>query len=198
MNMQIETFEIEDASNEASAMANDAAALELIEKLGLTGQRAIMNKETVTRLPYPVMDENEFYVYRALCPKTVPPEEYSIDPIPVRILQVIEHAKSLGCFGRLEIWCPNPAVFRDDPVLVGVVTKKSNYGNWNDDTFYMLARWGKVLQPFEKLAEIATKVCRKQRLGKLAEMLVEVQQAIEKTKATEDIKVLSASCYVSL
>lgn len=47
--MKVETYEIEDArSSEASAMAHDSEALELIEKLGLEGQKRSANSDTAT------------------------------------------------------------------------------------------------------------------------------------------------------
>lgn len=67
--MQVETYEIEDVTSEASQMANDSAALELIEKLGMVGQNRLMNKETVTRVPYRNAEE-EIQVYKALNPES--------------------------------------------------------------------------------------------------------------------------------
>lgn len=179
-------------------MANDAAALELIEKLGLTGQQKIMNRETVTRVPYRVMEEQEFHVYKALCPRACKIEDYELDPIPVRVLQVAAHAKALDFFKRIEIWCPNPAVFKDDPLLVGIESRKNEHG-WANDHFYLLARWGRVLRPFEELIPLATEAMRKMRLGKLREIVSECEAAIRTAGVTHDLKVLShqPSSYVS-
>lgn len=155
--MQVETYEIEDATSEASAMANDAAAVELIEKLGLAGQSSLMNKDTVTRVPYRAMEKQEMLIYRALCDEDVALEQYSADAIPVRVLQVAAHAKETGMFKKLRVWYPSEARI-DDPVLVGVITKKlypdkPEYDSLTSDTFYILARWGKTLLPLEKLAK---------------------------------------------
>ncbi len=64
---QVETFEQEDASvSEATTLATDAAAIELIESLGLKGQQTLINGPTLTRLPYRAMEKREALVYGAL------------------------------------------------------------------------------------------------------------------------------------
>lgn len=193
--MQVETYEIEDASSEASAMANDAAALELIEKLGLTGQSSLLNKDTVTRVPYRAMERTEMIVYKALCDEDVKLENYSADAIPVRVLQVAAHAKETGMFNDLRVWYPKEARI-DDPVLVGIIRTKlypnePQYESLTRDTFYILARWGKTLLSLEKLEETAVKMCRNRRLNQLRKIATEVQTAIKIAEDTTDLETLA-------
>jgi len=49
--MQVETYEIEEIKDELGIMAADSEAGDLIEKLGLEGQKKLFNGETVTRMP---------------------------------------------------------------------------------------------------------------------------------------------------
>lgn len=191
--MQVETFEIEDASSEASAMANDAAAQELIEKMGLSGQSRLMNKETVTRIPYRAMEAAEMLVYKALCDCEEKLENYSADAIPLRVLQVAAHAKETNMFTDLRVWYPREARI-DDPVLIGII-KKNTYPDhaekWmreiTSDTFYMLARWGKTLLPFEQLEAVAVKLCRERRLNQLKKAMQEATTAMNVAKETTDL-----------
>src|SRR6185312_2207263 len=172
--MEIETYEIEDASSEASAMANDAVAIELIESLGLAGQKTLLNKDTVTRVPYRALEATENLVYKALCNRSCKLEDYSVDPIPVRVLQVAAHARETGMFGRLEVWYPAEAKI-DDPVLIGVRIvhpwandTNENYRALTRETFYILARWGRTLMPFEQLEAMAVKMLKTKRQAAIA------------------------------
>lgn len=195
--VQVETFEIEDASSEASAMANDAAAQELIEKLGLSGQSRLLNKETVTRVPYRAMEASELLVYKALCDADAKLEDYSADSIPVRVLQVAAHAKECGMFTQLRVWYPSEARI-DDPVLVGIIkthTYPDHPEKWmreiTADKFYMLARWGKTLLSFEQLEAQAVKLCRSRRVNELKKAMREAELALTIAKESTDLSELS-------
>lgn len=201
--MQVETYEIEDASSEASAMANDAEAIELIERLGLSGQQRITNKETVTRIPYRAMEAREMLVYRALCEEDKPLEDYSADAIPLRVLQVAALAKETGMFQKLRVWYPSEARI-DDPVLVGVAQRHPHADhpeqwmrNLTSDTFYMLARWGKTLLPFEKLEELALKMCRTRRISQLKKAIQEANTALVVAQDSDDLAELSKHAHLS-
>ena len=199
--MQVETYEIEDATSEASAMANDAAAVELIEKLGLTGQSSIMNKDTVTRIPYRAMEAREMLVYRALCDAESKLEAYAADTIPLRVLQVAAHAKETQMFTDLRIWYPREARI-DDPILIGVIKTRlypddDKYASLTKDTFYMLARWGRTLLPFEKLEAEAIKICRTRRISMLKKIVNEATAALETAKQSDDIEEVSKQAHFS-
>lgn len=196
--MNVETYEIEDASSDASAMANDAAAAELIEKLGLVGQQAIMNKETLTRVPYRAMEAQEKAVWETLCDAHEKLEHYQAEPIPVRVLQAAAYAKETEMFQRLEVWYPQVAKI-DDPILVGIrVEKDKRPGyDWNTITsFYLIARWGKSLLPFEKLREQAVAMLKTRRRAQLAKGISELQTALGSLDQTEDVGMLAADVSV--
>jgi len=199
--MQIETYEIEDATSEASAMAKDSAALELIEKLGLTGQLSLMNKETVTRVPYRAMEKAELLVYLALCDQKTAIEKYNADAIPVRVLQCAAFAKETEMFKTLQIWYPSIAKI-DDPVLVGTIEKRlypddERYANLTSTVYYMLARWGNTLLPFEQLEAMAVKMLKTRRQAALAKAFAETKTAMAALEDTNDLEVLSAGVSFS-
>lgn len=192
---QVETFEIEDAQNgDASTMAHDSVATELITSLGLKGQQSILNPETHTRLPYRPMEASEALVYSVLCDARCKVEDYSAEVIPLRVLQVIAHARETGLFARLEVWYPQVHKV-DDPVLVGIKQEHPwpDHPSLTRDVTYLLARWGKCLLPLEQMEAMAVKVCRDRRLRKLTQMAAEVQTALTVTRETNELRYLSAT-----
>lgn len=178
--MEIETYEIEQAASEATAMAQDGAALELIESLGLEGQKRLLNPETGTRNPYRVMDDYEQTVYNAVLTEHVELNAYDADTIPLRVLQVAAHAKECGLFHKIEIWYAPPATLKDDPILVGYA-RKSSY----ESTLHILARWGKSLLPLEQLEAMAVNSLKKTRADQLRQIIA---------KATSRLAVVEAAC----
>jgi len=153
--MEVETFEIEEAVGEVSGSAPEieAAAVALIDSLGLEGQRELLEPSRgadtgmVSRIPYPKLDSHERAVYAALYPTKDRLDQYSAGAIPLRVLQVIEHAKKHSFFENLYVW--HSKRFDPDPILVG------RNGNEWDGKWYILARWGDALKPFKELAELA-------------------------------------------
>lgn len=187
--MKVETYEIENSlQSDASAMAQDSEAVELIERLGLTGQKRLVNKETATRNPYRVMTEHERAVFEALMPEKTGLSDYSDDCLPLRVLQVAAHAKDCGLFERIEVWHPAAATYRDDPLLVGRV-QVSSY----EYKYHLLARWGRELMPFEQLEAMAVKVLRELRVNELKSILSEVSAHIEFIQHATVIKPLAST-----
>lgn len=152
MTMEVQTFEVisHDPSRGDNALADELTspeAVELIAQLGLDGQNALLEARDqdspVTRNPYRLMTLQELHVYRELMPKETPIAAYRDGPIPLRVLQVAAHARE-SC-GGLHVWHPEAGI--DDPVLVGKVTADRGWGY----SYYLLARWGEVLKPFDEL-----------------------------------------------
>ena len=171
--IKVETYECEELkASEATTMAADAEAIELIERLGLEGQRTLTNPETSTREPYREMTALEAYVWRAICPQTTRVEHYKLSPIPLRVLQVVAYARELGIYEALEVWHPRKVV--DDPLLVGV-PKGERYSNKR----HLIARWGETLVPFEQLVEKA----KNQFAVELTAKLGDIQNELDKAKA---------------
>ncbi len=200
---QVETYEAEDASHsDASTLAADHEAIELIASLGLKGQEKLVNAGTVTRVPYRAMEAREALVYGTLFDGRSKVEEYSGEAIPLRVLQVIAHARECGLFnGGLVIWHPKTHVVRD-PVLIGITKTRTypdddRYASLTTDTFYILARWGKALLPLEQLEAMATDLCRKARLHQLNDMAAKLRLALEVTKDSLDLRYLAQQPYAN-
>jgi len=156
--MLVETYEIEEInSSAASLMAADSESLDLIEKLGLKGQKTLSDPKTATRQPYRRVTQLERNIFDVLFPARVKIEDYSSGPIPLRVLQVAALAKELGVFKHLEVWGPTD-VREKDPVLIGVTGNLSN-PSWTWDSWhFLLARWGDALPTIEQLGEKAMKI----------------------------------------
>lgn len=161
--MLVETYEVEKIDqNEMQALAADGEAALLIEQLGLDGQKSLMSPETKELIPYRVMTKEEHIVFSALFTQRCKVEDYKAGPIPLRVLQVAAHARSLTFpgFGYLEVWYPKQGL--DDPFLVA---RQSSY----QDPVYMLARWGDSLLAFAELqAKAEMLLIDKARSGLLA------------------------------
>lgn len=153
--MQVETYEVPEISYEGEPEC-EAEAMELIERLGLDGQKALVSSDgqAKARCPYRKMTAEEAWVYGKLLTKQTPIDKYSDGPIPLRVLQVAAHAVDL--FDEVVVWHPENADIKD-PILVG--KRKDKQSSYNVEQF-LLARWGDVLEPLAKLKIAAAEAYR--------------------------------------
>lgn len=172
--MQVETYEVEEIKGEMGIMAADSEAIELAEKLGLTGQAKLANKETGTRLPYREITMEEKNIFEACFPNKTELETYSHGIIPLRVLQVVAHCKENNLFDNYVVWHPAPG--QTDPVLIG--EKKVRPEGWNFDTTatFLLARWGESLDTLDALREKAKKILLASWGAKLESIKLESNQ----------------------
>jgi len=159
--MQIETYELVENDIQDQTPEINEEALQLIEKLGLTGQQELITKPgegSETRdllMPYPEATGEQIFVFRSLCPEQVVIDRYKRTAIPLRVLQVAAHADSLGFFDEIQVWDVRTHVEKD-PVLVGI--KKQ--GQYNTPHYYLLARWGTELDDWGTMLTRAVEVAR--------------------------------------
>jgi hypothetical protein len=148
MEIMVETFEQTETQSDLQVEKTDEA-ITIIEQLGLKGQQTLLSpNEVVERVPYREMTSRERNVYQTLYSTVTQIEEYKAGFIPLRVLQIAAHAKSLNVYGTIEVWSEEGQP--TDPVLVG------RFGNdrWSAPR-HILARWGTALEPFEKLYKMA-------------------------------------------
>lgn len=167
--MKVETYEATEMDIESMQPEDREEATRLCEELGLTGQERFTqgNDSDAPAIPYRKMTATELNIYSTLLPKTMEISEYSEGPIPLRVLQVIAHAKSM--FDHLKIWCPENADIRD-PLLVGYIGSE-----YNGERF-ILARWGEVLDDISTLARTAGAMSRDKAI-------IETKKIIERASA---------------
>ena len=171
--MLVETFEVTEVDC-TGVPEVEAEALEIIEKLGLEGQKKLVTKDesgVESRCPYRKMTAEEKFIYQTLCPTESTLHDFADSPIPVRVLQVAAHAVDL--FDDVLVWSAENADVKD-PVLVG---RNGSYGNHE---FFMLARWGEVLEPLSNLKIAATEVARE----KIKTRLQDIRQAVDASIAS--------------
>lgn len=176
--MKIETYEIEQPSQEIEQLAQDSEARELCEKLGLSGQLALSNNESATVFPYRRMTATEQKVFELHCPIKTKLDQYKSDAIPLRVLQVAAHAISCNVLHAVYVWHPKES--RLDPVLVGYT---SNYGG----DLYLLARWAQVWKEFDLLLEEAKNIWQSKRIAQLKKAQAEVERSLTTVESDWDI-----------
>lgn len=173
--MMVETFE---QHVERHPEACEEAA-KLIAELGLEGQATLTSPdEEATRCPYRQWHADECEVYQLLCPSTDTVESYDCDTIPLRVLQVLSHAKSLGIYEGFKVLHAASPVIKD-PVLVGIPNGQA----WSNTKWHLLARWGAELDEFPVLVAKASKIKAEKVRAKLAGIRAEVDSVIAQVNA---------------
>jgi len=175
--MQVETYEQNEVSE--SGIESNEEQIALINKLGLVGQQSLISGDTEV-CPYPLITDEERYIYSTILPKKSSINEYKDGPIPVRVLQVIAHAKTLDTFTHLYIYS-EPSVDVDDPILVGT---NESYFEFKSKSYrcWMLARWGKELAPLPELRQLADKINTKKLINQFSEEIDNLKATIERIK----------------
>lgn len=175
--MEIETFEVLETGPDGP-IDNPEEYAELVTELDLAGQRSLLEASGEGDVfPYRKMTADERRIYELLMPSETDAVAFTESAIPVRVLQVLAHAKALTdkneepFFKEFIIMHPNNADVKD-PVLYG----KHFYGSSSYEFHrYILARWGSALAPLSELAKEAGKVQHaKQKAG--------AQRALAKAK----------------
>lgn len=193
--MQVETYEQIEVTSEPTA-APDAEAIALIEQLGLNGQRSLIAPQEpgskAAVIPYARVTAEESDTYAVLFPTAVYAEDYDAGPIPVRVMQVIAHARELGL--RCVIWYPSDAVRRDDPILVGYQKDSPHGARYLDrPKALLLARWGTALRPFPDLKREAAAIARESLLAKLSKTKREMEADLAALASASDSAVLRSA-----
>lgn len=182
--MKVETFEIQEVTECGVEQAE--LAKELAEQLGLSGQQQFYNGEHRTICPYRKMTAQEKVVYETLLPRKTELESYADSPIPIRVLQVAQHAKEAIQDCTLYVWHPANADDRD-PLLVAIKKNPDiTYETW----FYILARWGEELDEWTVLLERAKKVIAAEAKASLMKIKTEIDVALPNIEVIVESKLL--------
>ena len=191
--MQVQTYEIEEIkSSDATTMAADSEAIELINKLGLVGQQELLNPVTATRNPYPLISRVQHLVFTTLFPQHTELVNFRSGIIPLRVLQSISYCKENNLYNYYGIWHTEDVT--KDPVLFG------SAGRYESKQ-YLIARWGDALESFEQLQAKAAPLLAAKRKVDLLKIKQDVDMAICTLDEYCDNAVLTGhftSGYVSL
>ncbi len=189
MSVIVETFHMEEVVTDQRSLEVEPDSLALIERLGLSGQQKLVrpptpqqSAPTPTRIPFRRMKADESIVYQTLCPHRFKVEDYSVQPIPYRVLKLISDCQDNGWFLFLQIWDAEQAIIRD-PVLVGFTEK-----GYTQESPFILARWGEHLDEFPAMM--------KQAVEKINSMLADKTRTFRDTAELVGIhETTYQSCY---
>ena len=187
--MQVETYECQETASEPIEASEEA--IRIITELGLEGQQELLTpvreNKPVGRNPYPEANAEQIFVFRVLCPKSYTVKKYNRTPIPLRVLQVAAHAISLEMFKEVVVWdATDPA--EKDPVLVG--TMKNPARSW-DDKFFLLARWGDVLESWPILLKRALEKKRHQVQSAAEAVLLKAKSIVNEGVCQSDDELIT-------
>lgn len=140
------------------------------EELGLTGQLDLASPEK-SPIPFENMNTVSQRVYETLCPVKVDYKEYKKTAIPLEVLSLIHLSVNEGYFESIQIWYDDKS---PDPLAVGSV-KVGTY-QWE---YYLIARWGDVLRPFDELREMAIARCTESTRTQLQNKISEAKHKLE-------------------
>lgn len=139
---------------ESTELIHDSEKLEewknKCEELGLTEQLELTS-ENKSPIPFEAMNTVSLRVYETLCPAKVDYKSYKKTTIPLEVLSLIHLSVNENYFNGIEIWYDDKA---PDPLAVGFL---QSGGQYSHKDYFLIARWGDVLKPFEKLKELAIK-----------------------------------------
>lgn len=192
-NYQYETF---DVGNKAILFDDkkEKDVIAAIDELGLEGQKNLIKSQAGLIIPFPKMNAQEERVWKEYCPVIDKLEAYQATTIPFEILTMIQLVKQKKYFdiettttkikqvGHLEIW--SEAREDIDPLLVGVINTKQKLtdGSWQysgEDSYYLIARWGISLRPYDEIRDVAIERWKKSRTGKLVKKIQEAKFQME-------------------
>jgi len=183
--MLVETFEVTEVSCDG-VVEFEQEQIALIEKMGLEGQQGLIKtgeEGEKNLLPYRKMTAEEKIVYETICPTKCKLNGYADSAIPLRVLQVAAHVSSLE-MGTLRVWAADNSDVKD-PVLV--LETGSNYSY----QYYILARWGEVLESFQKLKVQAFAKLKSRKREMLKSLIPVVQSRLGKVDNCESIESLN-------
>lgn len=181
--MQVETYEVTETTINGEECTQDA--VQLMRDLELQGQLNRLQLSNDKANPYRKVTAEENFVYRQLLPARTKLAEYDSGWVPLRVLQVAAHARSL--FTTLLVLHPEDV--RTDPVLVGTSVTNPRYDRSGD---HILARWGEVLLPLPELRAKAIADWRREYTEKVAELATKLG-ALEHVVVPEDAIIKGAS-----
>jgi len=192
--MLVETYEQTELTADLKPEC-DTEALKLIESLGLNGQMDLATRSDdgqAKRNPYRQMTREEGLVYNLLLPKKTKLHEYADGMVPLRVLQVAAHAKSL--FTELWVWSPASAADKD-PLLVGMIKTPipGQPAYYTRDSEWLLARWGDVLIPFGDLIKQAAQRAREKVKLAIGKARAEVEKDAGLFKDLSDLQAIRAA-----
>ena len=123
-----------------------------MEKVEIYNVAEITSSTTEQRLEFMLFSKEQSGVYGVVCPnrESIEAEKILDYPLPDRVKDIVKLAEVDHRFYKYEVWHADQYEIKD-PILLGRVKDPGNPTyTWNDK-FYLIARWGEELKPFQEL-----------------------------------------------
>lgn len=183
--MEIEEYLIEDAT-EIIAEGDDTWR-EKITELGLEGQLKLLS-DSGKRIPFRELTREESAIYEELFDTKRTVENFSNEPLPMRVLALIALCKQENYFTEMQVWY-NPQI--KDPILVGWAIDPAS--SWGGRIGYIIARWGDVLMSLPELRVHAIEKYVARKRAEYTRRIAEMQAALERIDLDAQSKFLGNS-----
>jgi len=189
--MDVEVFTCEEAHLKSKIDKKDEAAiLQKIDDLNLSGQKELLaemgvvpdgtSQEEVKKLikgsiiPFKKMSLEDRRMWGVICPAEEKLTEFSGELIPLRVLEVISICNEKEYFNEMMVFSEKEN--KKDPILVGITHPDGK--SW-DKTYWLVARWGEVLENMDTLFERA-------KVKAMAQMKVIAKDAVARATQVLD------------
>lgn len=183
--MKVETYEVEPLAPEPQI---EIEAIELIDKLGLAGQKKLVATESNTpdTIPYKELSKSEVVVFKEVFSKQEEVKEYSQGVMPVRVLQVAAHG--IDIFDKTQVWYREEGA--KDAALIGID------GPYSREKYFLLARWGDVLLDYEALVKEARVNLRDSYEKQLKDCAEKCQEKLRNIDSMVDSRIKGDTIYL--
>ena len=165
--MAVQEFMIDEVKDIAENEGKATEWSELVEKLGLEGQRQLCSAAPTSPIPFPHMNKEMIRVYEVLCPSKMLIKDYNKTTIPTRVLEIAGLCFMKEYFGKIEIWYDDKA---PDPIVVGC----------DGEDKYILARWAAEIEEYAVLRKKAIERKSREMKAKLEQSLYEARTALDR------------------
>jgi len=152
---------------------------ELVESLSLTGQKELLVNDKLV-MPFPLMTEAEGFIMKDIFNEKVNYKEYSVEAIPLKILETIVLAEKEKYFDEIEIWYSK---YYPDPYVIGRryvdANARENKYHWSM-LCYKIAAWGTKVKSVSELFPLWIKKRREDIENEYKNNLSELDSKISK------------------
>jgi sulfur carrier protein ThiS len=177
---------------------------DLVAELGLSGQENVIIDTNKAPVPYKWLNAQQMNVVGTLCPRRVDYKDYSLEPLPIEVLEQIKKCVENGYFHTMKIYYTD---VDPDPFLIGFLGgyyyKNNSYKNEDkimiesvedfknkpknsfisDEKPYAIARWGDEKRTWEELTEKAREAWIKQESVEANRAIRDAQRKLEDLEA---------------
>lgn len=172
--MAVQEFMIDEVRDVAENQEKGDQWSELVDKLGLEGQRQLCSVSPASPIPFPHMNKEMIRVYEVLCPAKLLIKDYNKTAIPIRVLEIAGFCMMKEYFGKIEVWYDDKA---PDPIVVGC----------DGEDKYILARWAAEIEEYAVLREKAVKKKIKEMTMKLKHEINECTSALDNVEKHTEV-----------